>query len=374
ARRAGAGRHPVIRLRAGERPARRVPAPPATRLGPLGRDRLRDVDAGRADRTGRSRRDRPRPSRRSRSRAARRPSAAGRGRLARRSTSRLRQTSVTMADFLDEPTRSEGPPAADERADAASQIARLAGKIALDYFQRTEVSWKPDDSMVTEADVVIQGWLEDEIARPFPGDGILGEQGLSRKPRRLGSGFVWVLDPVDGTNNVGRGIPGFAISIGVLRDGMPFAGAVYDPSASQLFTACAGHGAWLNGRRLRVEDAVLGPRSLFSIRAPFSGDVPRYVQRWLGRHRLRRFGSAPPQLCYVATGALAFVHDHRTCLWDIAGAAVGVSEAGGILTTEEGAPLFPIDPDAYGGEPIAVLAGDPTGHRQSLTDIRGGLV
>src|SRR5262249_47246677 len=221
------------------------------------------------------------------------------------------------------------PPAADERADAASQIARLAGKIALDYFERAEVTWKSDDSMVTEADVAIQGWLEDEIARAFPGDGILGEEGLSRKPLRPGSRFVWVLDPVDGPNNFGRGIPAFATPAGALREGSPSGGALYDPVASQLFTASSGYGAWLNGRRLRVEDAVLGPRSLFSIRAPFSGDVPRYVQRWLGLHRLRRFGSTALQLCYVATGALAFVHDHRTCLWAIAGAAVVVSAAGG---------------------------------------------
>ena len=274
-----------------------------------------------------------------------------------------------MADFLDQPTRGGAPPAADARADAASQIVRLAGKIALDYFERAEVAWKPDDSMVTEADVAIQAWLEDEIARAFPGDGILGEEGLSRKPLRPDSRFVWVLDPVDGTNNFGRGIPGFAISIGVLRDGMPFAGAVYDPVSSQLFTACAGHGAWLNGRRLRIEGAVLGPRSLFSIRAPFSGDVPAHVQRWLRQYRLRRFGSTALQLCYVAAGALAFVHDHRASLWDIAGAAVVVVEAGGILTTEGGAPLFPIDADAYGGEPMAVLAGDPTAHRQGLADI-----
>ena len=278
-----------------------------------------------------------------------------------------------MVDFLDQPTRWELPPIADERANAASAIARLAGKIALDFFERAEVSWKPDDSMVTEADLAIQTWLEDEIARAFLGDGILGEEGQSRKGLQPSARFVWVLDPVDGTNNFGRGIPGFAISIGVLRDGRPFAGAVYDPVSSQLFAACAGHGAWLNGRRLRIEAAALGPRSLFSIRAPFAGDLPRYVQRWLGRYRLRRFGSTALQLCYVAAGALAFVHDHRASLWDIAGAATVVAEAGGVLTTSDGAPLFPIDPDAYDGEPLAVLAGDPTAHRLSLADIRGGL-
>jgi myo-inositol-1(or 4)-monophosphatase len=276
-----------------------------------------------------------------------------------------------MADFLDHPTKMETPPAADRRAGAASEIARLAGKIALDYFDRAEVFWKDDDSMVTEADVAIQSWLEAEIAAAFPSDGILGEEGLSKRGLRAGARFVWVLDPVDGTNNFGRGIPGFAISVGVLADGMPFAGTVYDPVSSQLFTACVGHGAWLNGRRLRVEPVVPSSRSLFSIRSPFPDDLPSYVRAWLTRYRLRRFGSTALQLCYVAAGALAFVHDHRASLWDIAAAAVVLSEAGGILTTADGAPMFPIDPNAYGGEPIAFLAGDPAGHRLSLADIGG---
>jgi myo-inositol-1(or 4)-monophosphatase len=274
------------------------------------------------------------------------------------------------AEFLDPPVKREGAVSGDRRAAAASEVARLAGKIALDYFERAEVSWKADDSMVTEADVAIQSWLEDEIAAAFPSDGILGEEGLTKKRLRPGAPFVWVIDPVDGTNNFGRGIPGFAISVGVLRDGMPYAGAVYDPVSSQLFTACVGHGAWLNGRRLRVEPVALSSRSLFSIRSPFSGDVPGYVHEWLTRYRLRRFGSTALQLCYVAAGALAFVHDHRASLWDIAGAAPVLLEAGGVLTAENGAPLFPVDPNAYGGEPIAFLAGDPTGHQTSLADIR----
>jgi fructose-1,6-bisphosphatase/inositol monophosphatase family enzyme len=64
------------------------------------------------------------------------------------------------------------------------------------------------------------------------------------------------------------------------------------------------------------------------------------------------------------------VHDHRASLWDIAGAAPILAEAGGVLTAEDGTPLFPIDPNRYGGEPIAFLAGDPAGHRVSLADIK----
>jgi fructose-1,6-bisphosphatase/inositol monophosphatase family enzyme len=202
-----------------------------------------------------------------------------------------------MAEFLDQPVKRETPVAIDRRAAAASEIARLAGKIALDYFERAEVSWKADDSMVTEADVAIQSWLEDEIAGAFPSDGILGEEGLTKDRLRPDAQFVWVIDPVDGTNNFGRGIPGFAISVGVLRDGLPFAGAVYDPVSSQLFTACVGHGAWLSGRPLRASPVGLSSRSLFSIRSPFSDRVPGYVSEWLRRYRLRRFGSTALQLC-----------------------------------------------------------------------------
>jgi len=118
-----------------------------------------------------------------------------------------------------------------------------------------------------------------------------------------------------------------------------------------------------------VTPTDLGARSLFSIRAPFEGTVPAYVEGWLGRYRLRRLGSTALQLCYVAAGALAFVHDHRASLWDVAAAAPIVTEAGGRMTTPEGAALFPIDPHGYTGQPIGFLAGDPIGHRMSLADI-----
>ena len=276
-----------------------------------------------------------------------------------------------MAEFLDQPLKREAPVFEDRRAATASEIARLAGKIALDYFERAEISWKADDSMVTEADVAIQAWLEDEIASAFPDDGILGEEGLTKSRLRPGARFVWVIDPVDGTNNFGRGIPGFAISVGVLREGEPFAGAVYDPVSGQLFTACVGQGAWLNGRRLAVAPVALGSRSLFSIRSPFSGEVPGHVAEWLRRYRLRRFGSTALQLCYVAAGALAFIHDHRASLWDIAGAAPIVTEAGGVLTADDGAPLFPIDPNRYDGRPDRQRERRSAGHRLSLADVRG---
>jgi myo-inositol-1(or 4)-monophosphatase len=237
------------------------------------------------------------------------------------------------------------------------------------YFERAHVTWKDDDSMVTDADLAVEDLLAREIAAAFPEDLVLGEERRRAQPFRPGR-YVWVVDPVDGTNNFGRGIPGFAVSVGVLRDGHPVAGVVHDPLARQLFSGSVGEGAWLNGRPLRIEPAVLGPRSLFSIRAPHAEGVPPYVSRWLGRYRLRRPGSTALALCYVAAGALAFVHDHRASLWDIAGAAPVLLEAGGLLTDPAGIDLFPVGREVLDGAPLAFLAGDPIAHHESLSDIR----
>ncbi len=153
----------------------------------------------------------------------------------------------------------------------------------------------------------------------------------------------------------------------LLRDGLPFAGAVYDPIARWLFTGCAGRGAWLNDRPLRVRSEPLAGDSLFAIRTPCEGGVPEYVERWLRHYRVRRFGSTALHLCYVALGGLDFVHDHRASLWDLAGAAPVVLEAGGVLTTDEGAAVFPVSAAQAAGAPIALLAGQPASHADAVT-------
>jgi myo-inositol-1(or 4)-monophosphatase len=255
------------------------------------------------------------------------------------------------------------------RLAAAIRLARVGGRIALEHWNRAQVTWKKDDSMVTDADLSIQACLDQEIVEAFPEDGVLGEETAATPASRLEAPYVWVIDPIDGTNNFGRGLPGFSISVGVLRYGRPFCGAVYDPLGDQLFTGLVGNGAWLNERPLRVTPAPRSARSLFCVRTPYRGGVPAFAARWLSRYRSRRVGSTALHLCYVASGALAFVHDQRASLWDIAAAAPVVIESGGVLTGERGGPLFPIDPDGYHGEPIAFLAGDPLAHDESLREI-----
>jgi myo-inositol-1(or 4)-monophosphatase len=224
--------------------------------------------------------------------------------------------------------------------------------------------------MVTDVDVRIQERLAAEIARAFPGDLVVGEEGVPPDVAALHD-HVWAIDPIDGTNNFGRGLPGFAVSVGVLAAGIPIAGAVYDPVADQLFTARVGQGAWLGDRRLTVGPAPLGPRSLISVRTPYPAGVPAAVLDWLTRYRLRRSGSTALHLCYVAMGALAFVHDHGASIWDVAGAVPVLLEAGGRFTAPDGAALFPVAAPALAGARLAFVAGDPGGHAQAVADLGG---
>jgi myo-inositol-1(or 4)-monophosphatase len=264
---------------------------------------------------------------------------------------------------------------ADERVGTAvrerlaADLAVRGGRMALEYFHRAQISWKPDGSVVTDADLAIQEHLAMEIARSFPDDAVVGEEGPPAADGRSHALYSWVIDPVDGTNNFGRGLPGFAVSIGVLRDRQPFAGAVYDPITRWLFTACAGRGAWLNERALHTRPATLSRSSLLSIRTPLEEGIPPFVDEWLRRYRVRRFGSTALHLCYVALGALDLVHDHRASLWDIAGAAPILLEAGGVLTTIDGAQLFPATTAHLRGAPIAFLAGNPASHAQAVSDV-----
>jgi myo-inositol-1(or 4)-monophosphatase len=257
----------------------------------------------------------------------------------------------------------------ESRAATVATLAVRAGALALQMFEGTSVQSKADNSMLTGADGAVQDLLEREIGVAFPADGILGEEGLFRDAADGPDSYWWVVDPIDGTNNFGRGLPGFAVSIGIMHRGRPVAGAVYDPIARSLYTGAVGEGAWLNGRRLHVPPTPLSPRSLFTIRSPFEGGVPSAVQGWLTRYRLRRFGSTALQLCYVASGALAFVHDHKFALWDVAGAASVLLEAGGALTDFSGRDLFPIDPRTYDGAPLVCLAGNRRAHADALREL-----
>jgi myo-inositol-1(or 4)-monophosphatase len=258
----------------------------------------------------------------------------------------------------------------ESRARLAADLAVLGGHLALERFHLAQANARGDGGAVSDADFAIRDTLGREIARLFPGDGLIGDEPAPDDSPRAQVRYEWVLGPLDDTGNFARGMPGFTVSVGVLRAGMPFAGAVYDPVTRWLFSGCTGRGAWLNDRPLRARGDVPTGTALFATRTPWVAGMPEYVVGWMRRYGARRFGSTALHLCYVALGGLDFVHDDRASLREIAGAAPVLLEAGGLLTTESGAPLFPLPQRHAAATPLALLAGHPRAHVDALRDLR----
>ena len=136
---------------------------------------------------------------------------------------------------------------------AAVEAARAAGEIALRYYRGGfEVTIKPDQTPVTQADREAEQAIRAVLGRAFPDWGFLGEEF-----GEAGSGDTrWIIDPIDGTKNFIRGIPFWAVLIGLEERGEITTGVVFNPVTGDLLTARAGEGAFANGERIRVSDCA----------------------------------------------------------------------------------------------------------------------
>jgi myo-inositol-1(or 4)-monophosphatase len=244
-------------------------------------------------------------------------------------------------------------------------LVQAAGQQVQAGVGRCEVEWKHEGERVTDVDRAVQARMLEAVTAGFPGDGVVAEEGdLTVGVDRE---FVWALDPLDGTNNYALGIPCFAVSIGILRDGAPHAGVVHDPNTGFLCWALRGQGAYTRERRLVLAGRSLGPASNVSARVPVDPTFQRLVSTWLERHKFRNFGSVALHLAYAALGAVDVVLDHRAKLWDLAGGAAVLLEAGGIITAPGGGPLFPLATSAWSDGALPFLAANPVAHAEVVT-------
>jgi myo-inositol-1(or 4)-monophosphatase len=216
----------------------------------------------------------------------------------------------------------------------AVRAARAAGQIILRYMNRLdslEVVEKQRHDYVSEVDRLAETEIIRELKRAFPRDALLCEESGA-----IGRGRnVWVIDPLDGTHNYLRGFPHFCVSIGLLEQGEPTLGVIYDPLRDELFTADKGNGAFLDDRRIRVgrRDGLGG--ALLATGFPFR--QRRHLDAQLGMTRLllgeaedlRRTGSAALDIAYVAAGRIDGYFEIGLKPWDMAAGCVLVREAGG---------------------------------------------
>ena len=127
---------------------------------------------------------------------------------------------------------------------AARSLKRDFGEV-----ENLQVSRKGPGNFVSAADRKAEEVLRDALMKARPGYGLILEE--SGAIEGQDKSHTWHVDPLDGTTNFLHGIPHFAISVGLERDGQIVAGVIYDPIKDELFVAERGKGAYLNNRRLR---------------------------------------------------------------------------------------------------------------------------
>jgi fructose-1,6-bisphosphatase/inositol monophosphatase family enzyme len=217
--------------------------------------------------------------------------------------------------------------AALELADAARAIVTAALTRAL------SVTTKTDASLVTDVDDAVEGRLREMIGRWFPDHGVIGEEHPQTNP---GSPFQWILDPIDGTEELVHGIPTFGAMLALHHRGVPLVGVIDHPALDLRVSAGLGLGAHRNGARIRLGDipADAPPARLrlaLSARLNFTrqvdeGHLFETLTRRFPNHRIFRAAYAHTA---AVTGAVDVMVDMHNRIWDLAPSQVLVEQAGG---------------------------------------------
>jgi myo-inositol-1(or 4)-monophosphatase len=243
------------------------------------------------------------------------------------------------------------------------KAARRAGrnlKRDLGEIEHLQVSLKGPANFVTIADKRAEEMIYEDLLKARPGYGFVGEEGGTREGSDKSN--VWIVDPLDGTTNFLHGIPHFAVSIALQRDGVLIAGLVYNPANDDLFLAEKGKGAFLNDQRLRVAARTQLSDSVIACGLPHIGrgdfrlagqEMAAIQPRVAG---LRRFGAASLDLAWVAAGRLDGYWERNLSVWDMAAGVVLVREAGGYVSD--------VDGDDYKFETRDIVAGNEAIQRE----------
>jgi myo-inositol-1(or 4)-monophosphatase len=212
--------------------------------------------------------------------------------------------------------------------------------------------------MVTQYDKASERLIVDAILRERPDDGIVGEEGTDVSGT---SGVRWIIDPIDGTTNYLYDLPGYAVSIAAADHHGVIAGAVYLPSADEMFTAVRGGGAALNGETISCGDTTLLSAALV---ATGFGYHPERRTRQTARllaliadiRDIRRLGAASADLCHLACGRVDVYYEQYLNEWDDAAGTLIAAEAGAVVGR------FP----GFATEPDGLLVANPALYPQML--------
>lgn len=250
----------------------------------------------------------------------------------------------------------------------AEQAARAAGQILMHYFEEGFSHRSKDvGNLVTDADLEAERTIVALLNQAFPGHSILGEE--EARLGDLDAEHLWVVDPLDGTNNFAHRIPHFAVSIAYYRGGRAECGAILNPVSDDLYIASRGRGAFRNGRPARVamhqrlDESMIGVGFYYDRGAMMEATLRSIADFFRSNiHGIRRFGTAALDLCMVGCGNFGAFFEYQLAPWDFAAGRLFVEEAGGRVTDCFGGPL-----------PMAassVLATNGRLHDQALSIVR----
>lgn len=239
-------------------------------------------------------------------------------------------------------------PSTDELAgilEVAVAAARDAGEVLLEHLGHLREDQVGSKSaardLVTAADVASERLLTTRLREAFPDHAIEAEEETRDAPGGPGE-LRWLIDPLDGTNNFVHQLPCFAVSMGLYRGGEPLVGVVHLPRLGETFTATAGGGAFLDGRAIRVSRATGLSEAILATGFPYRrGELEHDNLANFGRffydvRGLRRMGSAAIDLAYTAAGRFDGFWELHLTPYDVAGGALLVLEAGGVVTDADG--------------------------------------
>jgi myo-inositol-1(or 4)-monophosphatase len=250
----------------------------------------------------------------------------------------------------------------------ATEIALKSGEILRSYWgklkhiEKKQYYW----DLVTEADLASEAYILQELKKHFPDHQILAEE--SGLLRGHSAEHQWFVDPLDGTTNFTHQYPMVSVSIGLLINGVPSIGVVYNPILNELFEAAIGQGATLNGEKISVSSVDLIEKSLLATGFAYDrkntpdNNFKEFFHLTQQSQGVRRGGSAALDLAYVAAGRLDGFWERGLQPWDMAAGALLVTEAHGLVTSYEGNAL-----DLSSGR---ILAANPLIHPHLIRELQ----
>ncbi len=221
----------------------------------------------------------------------------------------------------------------------AIEAVEMAGQILVEGFGvGRQVNQKSQGNLVTDIDVLVEKKVIEFLQGEYPGLQILSEES---SPSSAVSHYTWIVDPLDGTNNYVFGVPFFCVNVALAKGEEVFLGVTYDPLRRELFVAEKGHGAYLNGSKVRVAQENLLEKSLLGLDLGYEREAGKELLKiagelWWQVHCLRLLGSASLGLAYVACGRFNLYIHRFLYPWDIASGLLLVAEAGGRVVDWEG--------------------------------------